>query len=93
MRARVLYAHQYRVGDLAVAWRHTVIANVSKDHCAALSNGHLRPMVLTDLEALDEAKGLTQPARCRAHIGIDEYRNRARARDRSVAEHGAHITP
>lgn len=92
VRARVLHAHEYRVGGLAAAWWHAVTADVTDDHCAAVSDGHLRPMVLTDLQALDEAKGLAQPAHGRAHIGIDEHRNRARAWDRPVAQHGAQLT-
>jgi hypothetical protein len=61
-----------------------VVADVANDHRPTFPNIHLRPMVLADLEALDEAKSVTQPTHRGAHVGIDEHRDRGRVRDRSV---------
>jgi len=88
MRPRVLHAYKHRVCDFAGTWRNAVVADVANDHRAAFPNAHLRPMVLADLKALDEAKSLSQPTDRGAHIGIGEHRDRGRARDRSVRQHG-----
>lgn len=87
VRLRVLHAHEHRVCGFAGTWRYAAVADVANDHRAAFTNVHLRPMVLADLEALDEAESLGQPTHRGAHIGIDEHRDRGRARDRSVRQH------
>ena len=58
VRPRVLNSHEHRVCDFAGTWRYAVVADVANDHRAAFPNVHLRPMVLADLEALDEAESL-----------------------------------
>ena len=80
----ILHAYEHRVCGFPRAWWHAVVTDVADDHCAAFSDVHLRPMVLADLEALDEAESLAQPTHCSAYIGIDEHRSRGRGRDRSV---------
>ena len=66
-------------------WRYAVVADVANDHRAAFPNIHLRPMVVADLESLDEAESLTQPTHRGAHIAIDEHRDRGRDRFDSTA--------
>src|SRR5947209_5107440 len=89
VRDRVLHAYEHRVCDLAGTWRYAVWADVADDHRATFADVHLRPMVFADLKAFDESESLTQPTHRRAHIGIDEDRDRGRARDRSVRQHAS----
>jgi hypothetical protein len=87
VRRRILDSYKYRMCDFGGTWGYAIGADVAKNHRAVLPNRHLGPMILADLETFDETESLTQPAHSRTHIGIDEHRNRGRARNRSVPQH------
>jgi hypothetical protein len=75
VRMCVLHAHEYRVRRFALAGRTAVAADVGHDH-GAVAERELRPVVLADPDALDEAERLREPRDRLPHVGVDQGRGR-----------------
>src|SRR3954464_1816189 len=84
--ARVVQANHDGVGLRAVARRAAFAADVAADQ-RAVAVAELRPVVLADLDALDEAEGVLEERDRGAHVGIDEHRDDRRRWDRAVSSH------
>src|SRR5262249_17837560 len=80
--------HEDRMRFLAGARRPAVVADVGRDHGAAVADVHLRAVVLADPDALGEAEGLGQPGNRFPHVGVDQNGHDRRRPDRAVVLHG-----
>ena len=88
VRANIVHADYDGVGNFTFAWSPALIAHIRHNYCA-ITNLHLRSMILANLHALLEPKSRAEPRNRLPYIGINQRGNYRRSRDRTVRFHHA----